>query len=85
MTRAQCKAARVLLGWTQHDLAKQIDCSTSTIADYERNARDTLPIIVKEIKAAFKRHGVTFARAADYPDYYPERPGGKIGRVIVEN
>lgn len=58
MKRAQCKAARVLLGWTQHDLAREIDCSVSTVADYERGARDTLPFILKEIKAAFKRHGV---------------------------
>ena len=29
-----------------------------------------------------EKHGVTFARAADYPDYYPELPGGKIGRAI---
>lgn len=29
-----------------------------------------------------ERLGVTFARAADYPDYYPELPGGKIGRAI---
>ncbi len=29
-----------------------------------------------------ERHGVQFARAADYPDYYPELPGGKIGRAI---
>ncbi len=26
--------------------------------------------------------GVRFARATDYPDYYPELPGGKIGRAI---
>ncbi|MFO7779492.1 MAG: FAD-dependent oxidoreductase [Nitriliruptoraceae bacterium] len=26
--------------------------------------------------------GIRFARAADYPDYYPERPGGKVGRAI---
>ena len=26
--------------------------------------------------------GVRFVRAADYPDYYPERPGGKVGRAI---
>jgi 3-oxosteroid 1-dehydrogenase len=25
---------------------------------------------------------VTFVRAADYPDYYPELPGGKIGRGL---
>src|SRR5674536_71534 len=28
------------------------------------------------------RLGVRFSRAADYPDYYPELPGGKIGRAI---
>jgi 3-oxosteroid 1-dehydrogenase len=29
-----------------------------------------------------ERLGVRFARATDYPDYYPELPGGKIGRAI---
>ena len=29
-----------------------------------------------------EKYGVQFSRAADYPDYYPERPGGKIGRAI---
>ena len=29
-----------------------------------------------------ERLGVRFARAADYPDYYPELPGGKIGRAL---
>lgn len=29
-----------------------------------------------------ERYGIKFARAAEYPDYYPERPGGKIGRSI---
>lgn len=29
-----------------------------------------------------ERLGIEFARAADYPDYYPERPGGKIGRAL---
>ncbi|RMI04841.1 FAD-binding protein [Cellulomonas triticagri] len=29
-----------------------------------------------------ERHGVVFARATDYPDYYPELPGGKIGRAL---
>lgn len=27
-------------------------------------------------------HGITFVRAKDYPDYYPELPGGKIGRAL---
>ncbi len=29
-----------------------------------------------------ERLGMRFARAADYPDYYPELAGGKIGRAI---
>jgi 3-oxosteroid 1-dehydrogenase len=29
-----------------------------------------------------ERFGMVFARATDYPDYYPELPGGKIGRAI---
>lgn len=29
-----------------------------------------------------ERHGMSFSRAADYPDYYPELPGGMIGRAI---
>lgn len=29
-----------------------------------------------------ERYGITWARATDYPDYYPELPGGKIGRAI---
>lgn len=29
-----------------------------------------------------EKYGVTFMRAADYPDYYPELPGGKIGRGL---
>lgn len=29
-----------------------------------------------------ERHGMRFARAKDYPDYYPELPGGKVGRAI---
>jgi 3-oxosteroid 1-dehydrogenase len=29
-----------------------------------------------------EKYGVTFVRAADYPDYYPELRGGKIGRSL---
>lgn len=29
-----------------------------------------------------EKYGLTWVRAANYPDYYPEKPGGKIGRSI---
>ncbi|TDD48894.1 FAD-binding protein [Nonomuraea terrae] len=35
-----------------------------------------------EVVRFLHRHGVRWARSKDYPDYYPDRPGGKIGRAI---
>lgn len=29
-----------------------------------------------------ERHGMQFTRAPKYPDYYPELPGGKVGRAV---
>lgn len=37
---------------------------------------------VEDFVVTAERHGMVFARATDYPDYYPELPGGKIGRAI---
>lgn len=37
---------------------------------------------VEDLVRTAERFGITFARAKDYPDYYPELPGGKIGRAI---
>ncbi|PWD51542.1 3-oxosteroid 1-dehydrogenase [Serinibacter arcticus] len=37
---------------------------------------------VDDFVTTAERFGVVFARATDYPDYYPELPGGKIGRSI---
>lgn len=59
----------------------------------EQTVGDAGPATSRERKEAFvdgigsfvtlaERHGITFARSADYPDYYPELPGGKIGRAV---
>ena len=37
---------------------------------------------VEDFVDTAEKYGMVFARSADYPDYYPERPGGKIGRAI---
>lgn len=37
---------------------------------------------VEDFVLTAERYGVRFARATDYPDYYPELPGGKIGRAV---
>ncbi|GAA1748836.1 FAD-dependent oxidoreductase [Nonomuraea bangladeshensis] len=35
-----------------------------------------------EVVAFLGRKGVRWRRSPDYPDYYPDRPGGKVGRAI---
>ncbi|WP_163541625.1 FAD-binding protein [Occultella kanbiaonis] len=37
---------------------------------------------VADLVLTTEKHGFRWARATDYPDYYPELPGGKIGRGI---
>jgi 3-oxosteroid 1-dehydrogenase len=35
-----------------------------------------------EVVSFLGRNGVRWRRSPDYPDYYPDRPGGKVGRAI---
>ena len=69
------------------------DSRDEALAYMERTIGDAGPATSRARKEAFvdhvaalvqllERHGLTFARGADYPDYYPELPGGKVGRVI---
>jgi len=37
---------------------------------------------VDDFVTTAEKYGMRFVRATDYPDYYPELPGGKIGRSI---
>lgn len=37
---------------------------------------------VQDFVLTAEKHGMVFSRATDYPDYYPELSGGKIGRAI---
>jgi 3-oxosteroid 1-dehydrogenase len=37
---------------------------------------------VEDFVKTAEKYGMVFARSTDYPDYYPELPGGKIGRAI---
>ena len=69
------------------------DSREDALAYLEATVGDAGPATSRARKEAFvdgvegfvelaERLGVRFARATDYPDYYPERPGGKIGRAI---
>jgi 3-oxosteroid 1-dehydrogenase len=37
---------------------------------------------VPRLYGLFEKHGVRWCAAKDYPDYYPDRPGGKVGRGL---
>jgi len=69
------------------------DSREDALAYLEATVGDAGPATSRARKEAFvdgvagfvdlaERLGMRFARAKDYPDYYPERPGGKIGRAI---
>ena len=57
---SQCKAARDLLGWKQSDLSKKSSIGESTIADFERGAREPAVRTIRDIKAAFEEAGIKF-------------------------
>lgn len=37
---------------------------------------------IEDLVTTTEKHGFAWVRAKDYPDYYPELPGGRIGRSI---
>lgn len=69
------------------------DSREDALAYLEASVGDAGPAASRARKEAFvdgvedfvltaERFGVRFARATDYPDYYPELPGGRIGRSL---
>lgn len=47
-----------------------------------RERKEAFVDTIDETITTLEGLGMEFARSKDYPDYYPERPGGKIGRAI---
>jgi len=60
ITSNQCKAARDLLGWKQSDLSEKSSIGESTIADFERGAREPAVRTLRDIKGAFEDAGIKF-------------------------
>jgi transcriptional regulator with XRE-family HTH domain len=56
----QCKAARDLLGWKQSDLSEKSSIGESTIADFERGAREPAVRTLRDIRKAFEDTGIKF-------------------------
>ena len=47
-----------------------------------RERKEAFVDSVADFVTTAERHGVEFVRAGEYPDYYPELPGGRIGRAV---
>lgn len=54
----QLRAARVLLGWSVEDLAREAGVSKATVRRYETTGEHTKEATVATLVAAFKRHGL---------------------------
>ncbi|MDE2165120.1 MAG: helix-turn-helix transcriptional regulator [Alphaproteobacteria bacterium] len=60
LTRAQCRAARALLGITQVQLAHKSGVSLRTIASFEAKEHDPIPANLAAMRRALESSGVIF-------------------------
>jgi len=74
ITPRQCRAARVLLDWTQKDLAAQAKINLAVVARFEREEVDTRSQAVIAMEKAVRRAGIDLL--------YPDQHGGEGVRFI---
>lgn len=60
LTPKHVRAARALLAWSQHDLAKAAGVATSTVADFERGHRTPVANNAQAIRGALEGAGIRF-------------------------
>ena len=60
LTPEQCRAARAMLGWSRHFLAKSAQVAERTVVDFERRARRPLERTLRDIRIALEQAGVVF-------------------------
>lgn len=58
------------------------ECVGSDYRATSRARKEAFVDSVGDLVHTAEKYGVKFVRAAEYPDYYPELPGGRIGRAI---
>ena len=61
LTAEQVRSARALLQWSQADLAHRADVAVSTIADFEKGQRVSIPNNISAIQQALESVGVRFS------------------------
>jgi transcriptional regulator with XRE-family HTH domain len=74
ITRAQVRAARALMGWTQSDLGKASGVSEVAIKNLERGVTDPRVSTISNIQAAFDQAGVIFLDVGRYSRWWCRRP-----------
>ncbi len=60
ITKEACRAARVGIGWSRGELAKEAGLGERTVIDFERGARDPHENNKGALKAALERGGIRF-------------------------
>jgi transcriptional regulator with XRE-family HTH domain len=61
---AQCRAARVLLGWHQEDLSKRAGISRATLVQFELGKR-VMAYVVEGLERVFAEAGVELLEPGD--------------------
>lgn len=72
LTPKQVKAARALLAWSQGQLATEAKVGVSTVADFERGARDPVHSNAQAIRDALEAKGLQFIA------------GGVVGKGLMQ-
>jgi transcriptional regulator with XRE-family HTH domain len=79
---ALIRAARALLGWSQHDLANASMVSRPTIAEIERGVREPQPRTIRDLRDALFKAGVMLEEPFEdvkgygvyfFPEGFPRR------------
>lgn len=83
---AQFRAARKLLGWSQRELADRAGLGLSTVADFERGARQPTGANLRSMRRAAMEGGVQFLPkgAVALRRESPPSPGGEV-QVLKTN
>lgn len=77
LSPSQCRAARALLDWTQHDLAARSGVSQKAIALFEVGRTMPLPRTLRDLREALEAGGIEFLNT--------DRPGVRFSQAAVSN
>ena len=68
MTPKQCKAARILLSWSQEELARRANLSTTTVSQFELENKRTWPRNQDAIRQTLEAAGIMFREPDQFGD-----------------